>query len=166
MPVTWSWKRKIGYYTQVQKHTHKTGVDIFGNETTETITRKFHINIYAGNCLGVCIWDHKGPTDNPEDIDPKTGKPRIVAKYMFCGFWNDLKHLENMLGLHPKEGYGDNCYSKEHNPDDYIEHIHFNTYFKYHMKEFYKVISAFTKAGIKVSFYYKEPKEDKKHGKK
>ncbi len=166
MPVTWSWKHKIGYYTLVQKHTYQTGVDVFGNPTTETITRKFRINIYAGNCLGVCIWDHKGPSENPKDIDPATNKPRIVAKYQFVGFWTNLKHLENMLGLHPKQGYGDNCYSKEHNPDEYMESIHLNTFFNYHMKEFYKVISAFTKSGIKVSFYYKEPKEDKKHGKK
>ena len=166
MPVKWSWKRKIGYYTLVQKHTHQTGVDVFGNPTTETITNKFRINIYAGNCLGVCIWDYKGPTDNSNDIDPKTDKPRIVAKYQFCGYWKDLKHLENMLGMHPKYGYGYNCYSKEENPGDYMESIHLNTYFKDHMKEFYKVIGVFTKAGIKVSFYYKEPKEDKKNGKK
>ena len=166
MPVKWSWKRKIGYYTLVQKHTHQTGVDIFGNPTTETITNKFRINIYAGNCLGVCIWDYKGPTDDSNDIDPKTNKPRIVAKYQFCGYWNDLKHLENMLGMHPKHGYGYNCYSKEENPGDYMESIHLNTYFKDHMKEFYKVIGVFTKAGIKVSFYYKEPKEDKKNVKK
>ena len=166
MPVTWSWKRQLGYYTLVQKHTHQTGVDIFGNPTAETTTSKFRINIYAGNCLGVCIYDFKGETDNSEDIDPKTGRPRIVAKYQFCGYWNDLEHLENMLGLHAKQGYSDNCYSKDRNPDNYMEHIYFNTYFKGHMKEFYKVIGAFTKSGIKVSFYYKEPKEDKKHGKK
>ena len=64
------------------------------------------------------------------------------------------------------DGYGYNCYSKEENPGDYMESIHLNTYFKDHMKEFYKVIGVFTKAGIKVSFYYKEPKEDKKNGKK
>ena len=159
MPVTWSWKRKIGYYTLVQKHAYQTVVDVFGNPTTETITRKFRINIYAGNCLGVCIWDHKGPSENPKDIDPATNKPRIVAKYQFCGFWSNLKHLENMLGLHPKQDHGDNCYSKEHNPDEYMESIHLNTFFNYHMKEFYKVISAFTKSGIKVTFYYKKPKE-------
>ena len=166
MPVKWSWKHKIGYYTLVQKHTRQIGVDVFGNPTIETTTRKFRINIYAGNCLGVCIWDFKGPTDNPDDIDPKTGKPRIVAKYQFCGYWNDRTHLENMLGMHPKEGFSDNCYSKKEHPDDYMESIHFNTFFNCHMKDFTKVISAFTKAGIKVSFYYKEPKEDKKNGKK
>lgn len=35
MPVTWPWKRKIGYYTLVQKHTYQTVVDVFGNQTTE-----------------------------------------------------------------------------------------------------------------------------------
>lgn len=163
MPVTWSWKRKIGYYTLVQKHTHQTGVDVFGNPTTETITRKFRINIYAGNCLGVCIYNFKGESNNPEKVNPKTGKPRIVAKYQFCGFWNDRKHLENMLGMHPKEGYSENCYSKAENPNDYMESIHLNTFFNYHMKEFYKVVGAFTKAGIKVTFYYKKPKEEKKN---
>ena len=56
--------------------------------------------------------------------------------------------------------------TKRKNPDDYMESIHFNTFFNCHMKDFTKLISAFTKADIKVSFYYKEPKEDKKYGKK
>ena len=96
MPVRWSWKQKMGSYTLVQEHTSDDGgIDLLtGKPTTKTTVNKFKINIYEGNCLGVCIWDFKGPTDKPDDIDPKTGKPRIVAKYQFCGFWNDFKYFK------------------------------------------------------------------------
>lgn len=168
MPVTWSWKHKIGSYTEVQSHTYETGeIDLLTNQkVVKTEVRKFKINIYSGNCLGVCIYEFKAPANDPCNVDPKTGKPKIISKYMFCGYWNDIKHLENMLGLRPKDGCDKNCYSKKENPEDYMESIRFNTYYSYHMKEFKKVIEAFTKSGIKVSFYYKEPKEDKKRGRR
>lgn len=167
MPVTWSWKHRIGSYVMVQTHKFESDeIDLLTNQKiVKTEVRKFKINIYRGNCLGVCIYEFRAPSDHPKDVDKKTGKPKIITKYTFQGFWNDLKHLENMLGLHPKD-YGDSCYDKKHNPEDYMESIKFNTYYSYHIKEFFKVVQAFTKQGIKVSFYYKEPREEKKNGKR
>lgn len=165
MPVTWSWKHKMGHYTLIQKHTFKSGeVDLLtGEEKWKTISKKFTINIYCGNCMGVCIYEFMGETDNPNDIDPKTKKPRIVEKYQFCGFWNDMKHLENMLGMHPKQGYKDNCYSKKHDPDEYVTKFYLNTYYG---NEILQIAKRLAKAGIPVQLYYKEPKEDKKNGSK
>lgn len=154
MPVTWSWKHKIGSYRLVQKHSFKDG------EVVKETIRKFTINIYEGNCLGVCIWEFRGESNNPNDIGPKTGKRKIVNKYQFMGFWNDAKHLENMLGMHPKLWYGGNCYSKEHNPDDYLESIQLNTYYP----QAFVIARRFAKQHFRVTLYYKEPKQPKRKG--
>lgn len=152
MPVRWSWKHKIGQYTLVQKREVDSGeIDLLTNEPkTRIITNKFTINIYEGNCLGICIYDYSELSENPEDTEPK-----VIEKYQFIGYWNDAKHLENMLGMHPKQGYGNNYYSKKDNPSDYIENIRLNMYFK----DCEIITRRFIKAGFRVTLYYKVPKE-------
>lgn len=152
MPVRWSWKHKIGQYTLVQKREVDSGeIDLLTNEPkTRIITNKFTINIYEGNCLGICIYDYSELSENPEDT-----KPKVIEKYQFIGYWNDAKHLENMLGMHPKQGYGNNYYSKKDNPSDYIENIRLNMYFK----DCEIIARRFIKAGFRVTLYYKVPKE-------
>lgn len=152
MPVRWSWKHKIGQYTLVQKREVDSGeIDLLTNEPkTRIITNKFTINIYEGNCLGICIYDYSELSENPEDTEPK-----VIEKYQFIGYWNDAKHLENMLGMHPKQGYGNNYYSKKDNPSDYIENIRLNMYFK----DCEIIARRFIKAGFRVTLYYKVPKE-------
>lgn len=157
MPVRWSWKHKIGQYTLVQKHTVDSGeIDLLTNEPkTQIITNKFNINIYEGNCLGVCLYEYSELSEDPGDIDPKTGKPKVIEKYQFVGYWNDAKHLENMLGMHPKQGYVNSCYSKKDSPSDYIENIRLNMYYK----DCEIIARRFIKAGFRVTLYYKVPKE-------
>ena len=156
----------MGYCIQVQKHTYKDGVDLLGNDIIKTETRKFKLDIYAGsNCLAVFCYDFYGESDDPNKIDKKTGQRKVVKKYQFCGFWNDRKHMENMLGMHPRE-YGGNCYSKEHDPDDYMEKLVLNTYFELECKEILRCAKEWTKAGIKIELFYKEPKEVKQNGKR
>ena len=165
MPVNWLWKNRMGYCIQVQKHTYKAGVDIFGNDILKTETRKFKIDLYAGsNCLAVFCYNFREESDNPEDVNPKTGKRKVIAKYRFCGFWNDRKHMENMLGMHPRD-YGGNCYSQENDPDDYMEKLVLNTYFELECKEILRCAKEWTKAGIKIELYYEAPKEVKQRGK-
>lgn len=85
---------------------------------------EFKVNIYCGNCLGVEIYEFDG--DN----------------YIFQGFWNDEKHLENMLGLN--KGFN-NLY-------EYVKEIHLYT--KY--KGWEKIARRFVKAKIKVVLEYEE----------
>lgn len=166
MPVNWLWKHHMGHLVQVQTHTVDDGVDIFGNKKTKTVVRKFRIDIYSGsNCLAVFTYEFKEESDNPKDVDPKTGKRKIIPKYTFCGFWNDKKHMENMLGMHPKQGYADNCYSQKDNPDDYVEKFYLNTYYKEECKEILSCAQEWAKSGVKIILYYKEPKKDKKGAK-
>ena len=157
MSVNWLWKHEMGYRIQVQKHTYKSGVDIFGNDVLKTETKKFKIKMYAGsNCLAVFTWEFK------EDSVDENGKHKMRNMYRMVGFWCDKKHMENMLGLHPKDGYGDNCYSEAENPENYVELLVLNTYYKQECKEILSRAQEFTKAGIKIKLFYKEPKWAKK----
>lgn len=87
--------------------------------------KDFKVNIYCGNCLGVEIFD----------LVENDG-------YIFQGFWNDEKHLENMLGLN--KGF-DNFYKN-------VKEIHLYT--KY--KGWEKIARRFVKAKIKVVLEYEE----------
>lgn len=123
MSVNWSWKEKIGamYIKQLNK---------------EVGDFKFKVNIYHANCLGALIYDYKDE-ETKEDM------------YRFWGFWNDIEHLKNCLGL--KKGY-DNIYND--NGYQVVLKVKLNVYYK----KCLKIADCFAKAGIKVELYYKEIK--------
>lgn len=100
-----------------------------------TLKRKgnFKINIYCGNCSGALIYDFKD--ENGKEM------------YQFYGFWNDLKHLKNCLGLSGAHK-GDNIYKDE------FKKVKLNVYYS----ECLKMAELFTQAGIKVELYYKKMK--------
>lgn len=90
------------------------------------------VNLYTGNCLGVEIFE------NFED----------KSKYQFCGFWNDIEHLENMLGLNKK--YKDNIYEEV---EELILYVNKNSKWKI-------IADKFTKANIKVILLKDKNKEE------
>ena len=151
MAVNWLWKSEKGWYTLVQTHTFESGeVDLLtGERKLKTVKRKFKIGLYGGNCLAACIYRYKAPTDDPKDIDPKTGKPRIIGWYSFSGFWNDIQHVKNCLGM--SKDHKDNIYKQ---CDEWVEKIHLNVFYP----EMLQVAKLFAKAGIRVELYYKEIK--------
>lgn len=93
---------------------------------------KYKLNIYEANCLGALIYEFKDTN----------GKPM----YQFYGFWNDIKHLKNCLGL--SREYKDNLYKGE------MLKIKLNSFYK----DSIKMAGLFAKANIKVELYYKEIK--------
>ena len=95
--------------------------------------KTFKIDIVGGNCLAVF---------NSPYIDKETGK-EMVSLY---NFWVDESHVNNILKS------GKSLFWDE------VSKVKLNTYFK----ESFKLIRIFTKAGIKVTAYYKEPKEKNK----
>ncbi len=122
--VNWNWKEKMGVMYIIQPN-------------TEIGDFKFKVNIYNGNCLGVLIYDYKNE-ETKKDM------------YRFWGFWNNLEHLKNCLGL--TKGYNDNIYIDEGVQS--VLKIKLNTYYKNCLK----IAECFAKAGIKVELYYKEIK--------
>lgn len=94
--------------------------------------KKYKLNIYEANCLGALIYEFKD----------ENGK----AMYQFYGFWNDIKHLKNCLGL--SREYKDNLYK------GVMLKIKLNTFYK----DCIKIATYFAKANIKVELYYKEIK--------
>lgn len=123
MSVNWSWKEKKG--VMYFKQSHPTAGDF-----------KFKVNIYGANCLGALIYDYK---------DEETKKDM----YEFFGFWGNLEHLKNCLGL--KKGYN-NIYNDK--GFQVVLKVKLNTYYKNYLK----IAECFSKAGIKVELYYKEIK--------
>lgn len=119
MAVNWNWEHKKGFYLIKEN---------FGE-----MEKVFKVNIYCGNCLGVEIYDFKDEDDN--------------KKYQFVGWWNDEKHLNNLLGL-SKEYKGDNSYAN-------VIEIHLFT--KY--KDWEKIARRFAKAKIKVVLEYEEEQQ-------
>lgn len=103
---------------------------------TEVGDVKFKINIYQANCLGALIYDYKNE-ETKKDM------------YRFWGFWNDLEHLKNCLGLTKDYSniYIDNGFQS-------VPKIKLNIYYKNCLK----IAECFAKAGIKVELYYKEIK--------
>lgn len=124
MSVNWSWKHKIGEITLSQRD---------GNNPSKK--NYFKINMYSANCVAALIYEFKDPVTKTE-------------KYQFFGFWNDLKHLKNCLGL--SAGHTVNIYNQEHNC---FEKVSLNI----HYKEMLKVAELFAKAGIKVDLYCSDP---------
>jgi hypothetical protein len=94
--------------------------------------KKNKLNIYEANCLGALIYEFKD----------ENGK----AMYQFYGFWNDIKHLKNCLGL--SREYKNNLYK------GVMLKIKLNTFYK----DSVKMAGLFAKANIKVELYYKEIK--------
>ncbi len=121
--VNWSWKEKMGVMYIKQTNTEVGDV-------------KFKINIYQANCLGALIYDYKNE-ETKKDM------------YRFWGFWNDLEHLKNCLGLTKDYSniYIDNGFQS-------VPKIKLNIYYKNCLK----IAECFAKAGIKVELYYKEIK--------
>lgn len=101
--------------------------------TKDVIDEKlWKVDLYSGNCLGVEIW-HYPDNDN---------------QYIFQGFWNDEKHLENMLGLNKQ--FKDNMYKN-------VTEIHlYSTYSKC-----WNIAKRFAKVGIKVIIEKNIDKGDK-----
>lgn len=143
MAVNWLWKSEKGYYTLVQKHHFKSGeLDLLtGEDKMKTVTRKFKVGLYGGNCLAACIYRYK-------EVNKETGKKE--GYYTFCGFWNDIEHLKRCLDV--KHNHKENIYGKEYSSNDYIESIHLNVFYP----EMLKVGKLFAEAGIKVILYYKK----------
>lgn len=113
MAVNWSWKDKKGYLVCERF--------INGKKV------KFNVNIYSANCLGALIYDYED--ENGQDM------------YNFWGFWNDMEHLKNLLGLSKK--YKDNMYKEE------VKEIRLNINYKDNIK----IAEAFAKSGIKAVLY-------------
>lgn len=90
--------------------------------TKDVIDEKlWKVDLYSGNCLAVEIW-HYPDNDN---------------EYIFQGFWNDEKHLENMLGLNKQ--FKDNMYEN-------VTEIHlYSSYSKC-----WNIAKRFAKVGIKI----------------
>ena len=91
--------------------------------------KKYKVNLYEANCLGALIYEYK--SDGKE-------------MYSFWGFWNDVTHLKNILGLNKKNE--DNLYK------DVVVKISLNTYYLSNLK----VAELFAKAKTKVEMYYKK----------
>lgn len=80
MSVNWYWKNKIGeisYYDLRQKTT-------------------FKVNIYAGNCMAVFIYNFK-------KLNEETGKAEKY--YTFINFFNDLEHAKRVLKEYRLENF-------------------------------------------------------------
>lgn len=122
--VNWSWQRKMGVMYIKQSH-------------PEIGDFKFKVNIYQANCLGALIYDYK-------DGETKENM------YKFWGFWNDLEHLKNCLGL--TKVYNNNIYISKGFQS--VLKIKLNIYYKNCLK----IAECFAKAGIKVELYYKKIK--------
>lgn len=101
----------------------------------------FTINIYSGNCLGVSIYEY---------TDSETGK----EMFNLHGYWVDIYHLKRCLGL-INTPWLVTKYKKQ-NIYKGTTHWRLNTYFG---TDIYNIAKALTKAGIKVSLYYKKPKD-------
>lgn len=123
MSVNWSWKDKMGSVVLTQKHPKYESKD-------------FDINIYAGNCLMIMLYEYKN-----EDGE---------EHYQMQAFFNDMAHLKRCIGLAKDyEGKYDNMLSHEPN----VYHTwKLNTYFK----DSAKIAEQLTKAGYKVELYYEK----------
>lgn len=118
MSVRWNWKRKMGSF--IAKNPRG---------------QKYTINLYAGNCLAVLLYEYKGAD----------GKDM----YEFHGFFNDTIHIKRCLGLLK--------YTREEKENLYKDAIKWklNSYYPESMT----IARAVAKSGGKVELYYKEPKE-------
>lgn len=123
MSVNWLWKFKMGTITVSQK------LPAGGPEST------YKVNMYSANCTAALIYEYK---------DKETHK----NMYQFWGFWNDIQHLKNCLGM--SKGHNSNIYAEKHCK---IVKIRLNTYYK----EMIKVAELFAKTGVKVELYYENP---------
>lgn len=126
MSVNWSWKGKKGEIT-------------FNNARNG---KNFKVNIYLANCLGALIYEYK---------DKETKK----NMYRFYGYWNDIQHLKNILGL--SKEYKDNLYKNE-DIGIIIKKIKLNTYYD----DWHKIAKIFTISNVKVELYYKDMNKNKK----
>jgi len=109
MAVTWSWKKRIG------------SIYFF-----DEVNGKYKVNIYAGNCLGVLIFEYKSDNKN---------------LFQFYSFWNDEEHLKNILGLTKK--FKDNIYKN-------CLQLKINGNYEKHNQ----IIKHFIKAKIPVNVYF------------
>ena len=119
MPVNWSWKDRKGIITFI---------DELDN------SKKYKCSLYCANCLGAIIYEWY-------DKEEKT------RKYQFMGWWSDVKHLKNLLGL--SKEYKNDCYYKKR-----VDKIRLNTFYK----DSIEIAKLFAKAHIKVELYYSEVK--------
>ena len=115
MSVNWNWNYKKGYM-------------VIERENDEGKKFRFNVNIYSANCLGALIYDYKN--EKGEDM------------YTFWGFWNDIEHLRNCLGI-SKKYKGENLYKGE------VKEIRLNINYK----DSIKIAEAFAKSGIKAVLY-------------
>ena len=113
--------------------------ELKGEITFKNDRGRFKVKIYNANCLGALIYEFKDK-ETKED------------KYTFFGFWSDLNHLKNILGLSKK--YQDNVYlNLNGNYGNIVSKIKLNTYYK----DWDKIAKLFTLCDIRVSLYYKDP---------
>lgn len=119
MALNWLWKNKMGTME-------------YGDKGTNTL--------YAGNCLGIEIWED-GESDS----------------YQVVGFWNDEEHLKRMLGL-SKDGMGYNVYQAQG-----LTKVRLNTFFAKDVKKITKHLSATAATdhwNLVVEFYYEEIRKE------
>ena len=83
MALHWDWKERCGEVTLSQKQEDGTWKD-------------FPLRLYTGNCCLIML---------SEDDEKDT--------YALAGFFADVQHMKNCLGLNKKDGYGDNIYNTE-----------------------------------------------------
>ena len=97
----------------------------------------FEIQIRQGNCLAVLIHVRKC---TPEEQD---GHPERRYMHTLYTFYSDAEHMKNLL-----KHEGDVLF-------DEVTSISLNMYYK----QCATLLKYFTKAGHKVTCYYKEPKK-------
>jgi len=132
--VRWNWNAKFGEMIYNFKN-HQTGKKV-----------RYVVSIYKGNCLAVLLH-----TYYKKDED---GKRKVF--YEFRDYLNNEIQLKSNLGLTKGNSY--NYYEE-------VSLVRLNTYYTrtaFERKELMLIAKNFTKAGIKVSLYYKEPKPEKK----
>lgn len=128
MSVNWLWKSEKGEFVYKCKDGEFKG-------------EKFKVGMYGGNCLCAHIYRFK-------KLNEQTGKKEKY--YNFWGFWNDIEHLKNCLGMNPKKGYKDDMY-KDDSMYQLVK-IRVNAFYP----EMMKVAELFAKAGYKVEVFYKK----------
>ena len=82
MALFWDWNKKIGEMEVAQTH--------------ENDSRRLTFNLYNGNACLIMIYEWT-------ELDGK-------EKYNLHGFFVDIQHMKNCLGLNKKGGYEENIY--------------------------------------------------------
>ena len=127
MALTWDWDKKIGEMEVVQTH----GTD----------AKRLTFNLYNGNACLIIVYEWTEPN----------GK----EKYSVHGFFVDIPHMKNCLGLNKKGGYTENIYNTPH---ERVTKFRFSKKCRDLKKIIPLIIEAFDNINIEI---YTEAEEEK-----